>query len=499
MTILDALRHQWRRRWRSATRGRSFLATGLLVLIGGYFGLLFVGLGWLYPTVMGEIAPQTDPLRLLNAYLLHGFIGLTVGRFFLQRSAGSALRPYLSLPIQQGKLVRILQAISAMSLFNLLPVVLLAALWRSTVWPSVSPTGAACWAVGVLLAVAFTEFANGCLRAVWDRNAALVLGGAGGLAGLVAVAQTAGIGVLPSASSWLFEGLGAGEVLPLVVLGAGTAGLAAAAHRALRKRRYAVLERASGWSPSSALPTRLLDGQWSTNPVLSLALLDARLILRNKRPRQMLGAGLPLVGMFGVLFVVQDPPPVNVALFSFLLSGYLGMTYAQFGVAWHGRHFDGLLTRAVSSKRIVQAQVAVFVGLCVAPLVPLLPLIAVFAPTLLVSIGAFFLYNLGVTAPLLLGLGLWARKALTLNESTFFNYQGTSTYHFFAVLPVMGFPIGLVAGLGLDTTLLVVAGVGGLGLVTAPLWMRGLGVLLRRQRHAMAAGFRETTEHPPHA
>ena len=492
MTIFDALRHQWTRRWRSATRGRSFLATGLLVLIGGYFGLLFVGLGWLYPTVMGEIAPQADPLRLLNAYLLHGLVGLTVGRFFLQRSAGSALQPYLSLPIRQGKLVRILQFISALSLFNLLPVVLLTALWGSTVWPSVSPTGAACWAVGALLAVAFTEFANGFLRAVWDRNATFVLGGAGGLAGLVAIGQAVDVNVLSPVSAWLFGGLGAGAVLPLVVLGAGTAGLAVAAHRVLRKRRYAVLERASGWSLSSIVPPRLLDGRWSTNPVLSLALLDARLILRNKRPRQMLGVGAPLVCIFALQFVTLDPPPTNVALFGFVLSGYLGMTYAQFGVAWHGRHFDGLLARAVSTKQIVQAQVAVFAGLCTASLLPVLPLIVAFNPPLLAPIGAFFLYNLGVTAPLLLGLGVWARKALTLNESTFFNYQGTSTHHFFAIVPVMLLPVGLAAGLGLDLTLLVVAGIGVVGIVTAPLWGRGIAALLRRHRYAMAAGFRET-------
>jgi hypothetical protein len=492
VTILDALRHQWRRRWRSATRGRGFLATGLLVLIGGYFALLVLGLGWLYPTVMGEIAPQTDPLRLLNAYLLHGLIGLTVGRFFLQRSAGGALRPYLSLPIRQGKLVRILQFVSALSLFNLLPLVLLAALWGSTVWPFAAPTGAACWALGVLLAVAFTEFANGFLRVVWDRNAALVLGGGGGFGGLIVIAQTVGIDVLSPVSAWLFGELSAGHVLPLGVLIVGTAGMAGAAHRALRRRRYAVLELGAGWNLSSVVPTRGLDGRWSANPALSLALLDARLILRNKRPRQMLGAGLPFVGMFGVLFVVQDPPPVNVALFGFLLSGYLGMTYAQFGAAWHGHHFDGLLARAVPSERIVRAQAAVFAALCAAPLVPLFPLIAAFAPTLLAPTGAFFLYNLGVTAPLLLGMGVWARKALSLNESTFFNYQGTSTYHFLAVVPVMFLPMGLVAGLGLDTTLLVVAGVGVLGIVTASLWMRGIGALLRRQRHAMAAGFRET-------
>ena len=129
MTILDALRHQWTRRWRSATRGKHFLGTALLVLLGGYVGLLFLGLGWLYPTVVGEIAPQVDPLRLLNEHLLYALVGLTVGRFFLQRSAGSALQPYLSLPIRRDKLVRILQVVSALSLFNLLPLVLRAWPW----------------------------------------------------------------------------------------------------------------------------------------------------------------------------------------------------------------------------------------------------------------------------------------------------------------------------------------------------------------------------------
>jgi hypothetical protein len=198
------------------------------------------------------------------------------------------------------------------------------------------------------------------------------------------------------------------------------------------------------------------------------------------------------LGVLGLQFATLDPSPINVTLLGFVRSGYLGLTYVQFGVAWHGRHFDGLLARAVSTKKIVQAQAAVFAGLCTASLLPLLPPVAAFNPPLLLPLGAFFLYNLGVTAPLLLGLGVWARKALTLNESTFFNYQGTSTYHFFAVVPVMLLPMGLAAGLGLNTTLLVVAGVGTLGIVTAPLWMRGIGTLLRRQRHAMAAGFRET-------
>jgi hypothetical protein len=45
--------------------------------------------------------------------------------------------------------------------------------------------------------------------------------------------------------------------------------------------------------------------------------------------------------------------------------------------------------------------------------------------------------------------------------------------------------------MGLSTTLLIAAGLGVLGLLAVPLWTRGLGRLLRGQRHAMATGFRD--------
>lgn len=56
----------------------------------------------------------------------------------------------------------------------------------------------------------------------------------------------------------------------------------------------------------------------------------------------------------------------------------------------------------------------------------------------------------------------------------------------------MGLPIGLVIMFEVSVTLLVSAGLGLVGVCTVPLWTRGLGRVLRGQRHAMAAGFRET-------
>jgi hypothetical protein len=89
-------------------------------------------------------------------------------------------------------------------------------------------------------------------------------------------------------------------------------------------------------------------------------------------------------------------------------------------------------------------------------------------------------------------LGTWARNAIALGQSSFFNHQGTSTYHFVVMFPIMGLPLGLTPWLGVSSILLLAAGLGGLGIAAIPLWTRWIGELLHRQRHAMAAGFRNT-------
>lgn len=490
MTLFDALRHQWRQRVRSPTWGRSLIGALLLVLAAGYFGVLFVALGWFFPEIVAEVAPSREPLPLLNGFLLYGAVGLVPAQFFLQRSAGSDVRPYLNLPIRRARVVRILQVLSSLSLLNLIPILVLAALWGSTVVPEASALGAALWAVGALLLVAATQFLNSLLRAAWDRHAGLMLGVAGLLAVVVAGGYWIRDGVLRAASVWLFGGLAAGRILPLIALFAATGTLTVTAHWTLRHRLYSVLGNTERTHVQASAVLRGQGRGWGR--VASLALLDLKLILRNKRPRQKLGTSLFVIGpLLLVLLLGEEIPPMNVVLFGFLLSGFLGLNYTQFGYAWHGAHYDGLLARAVVPRAPVQAQFVTFVGLCMAPLMLIVPFITAVRPQLLASLGSFFLYNVGVTAPLLLVLGTWSRTALNLDQSTFFNYQGVSTYHFVVVLPIMGLPVGLVMGAGLSTTLLVAAGLGALGLVTVPLWTRGVGGLLWRQRHAMASGFRD--------
>lgn len=492
MFVLEALEHQWKRQWRSVTQVRSVLSSLLLLLVAVYFGLLFVGGGWVYPQIVVEVAPNQDPLRLLNAGLLYGAVGLLVARFFLQRSAGSAVRPYLALPLRRGQLVRTLQVTSALSLFNVLPLVLLAALWTSTVWPKASPLGAACWGIGVLLLVILTQSANSLLRAAWDRSAARVVGASAILAAATTGGELIGFWSLTAASAQLFGGLRAGHLLLLAGLGCATGVTVLAAHWALRTRLYAVWTN-THTEAAVAPSVPELEGIEIQGRTASLVLLGVKLILRNKRPRQMLGVAMPLnLGFLAFLAGQGTVDPYFELLFSFVLSGFLALPYFQFGYAWHGRHFDALLIHTESSHTLVRAHFALFAGLCLCSIFAILPVVIWLVPGILDALAALFLYNLGVCGPFFLLLGTWNRSALALNQTTFFNYQGSSSLQALSIAVLMGLPLGLFFGMGPQPTLWTLTGLGTLGLSTAPLWMSGLGWLLRRQRHAMAAGFRAT-------
>ena len=490
MTLFDALRQQWQRWMRSPTWGRSLIGALVLLLAAGYFGVLFVALGGFFPDIVTEVMPNREPLRLLNGFLLYGAVGLVPARFFLQRSAGSDIKPYLSLPLQRPQVVRILQVLSALSLFNLLPLLILAVLWGSTVLPATSAVGATFWAVGALLLVATTQFLNSLLRAAWDRHAVWILGGAGLLAVLVVGSNWTGGGTLRAASTWVFEGLAAGQMLPLVFLFAGTGTLAVAAHRMLWRRLYSVLGDMEFSRTQSTGGLRGAGRGWGR--IASLSLLDLKLILRNKRPRQVLLGVILVIGFFAYVFLRGKSDPFYTFLFTFLVSGALALPHSRFSYAWHGDHFDALLM-CTPTYLLVSAQYLTFAGLCAISTAGATILLVVLSPSLLVPLFSFSLYHVGVTAPIQLGMGVWTQEAIRLRETTVFNYQGTSTLDFVGIFLAMGFPLILFLWVGQAAAQTAIAGTGAVGLITAPLWMRGLGRLLWSRRHTMVAGFQRSS------
>ena len=486
MTIFDVLRHRWKNRWRSATPEWSLLSTALLVLAGLQFSILLTGVGWFYPQIAKTLVPDRDPLRLLDSFMLYGFGGLAATRFFLQSSVRSTAQPYLSLPIPRSRISKILHATSSLSPLNLFPIVLLSFIWLSTVLPSSSLSESIIWAIGVYSVVFLTHFSNTIFLTLFNLYPLLF---SITIFLLITFFNTK-ILLLQELSEWVFGGLRHGRVPPLIVIGIGTIGSVVSTHQITCTQLYYNI---SEWRLNKSLfPLSifsLLARNVVTNRVVSLVTIDLKLILRNKRPRQMLLAGIPFIGAF-FLLLTSDPPPVNRIIFCFIASSYMGLTYIQYGYAWHGNHYDRLATQAIQPEMLITSLFITFSLLCTLNFLVILPY-SVFIPShFSILLLCFFIYNLGFTSFFSIPITTISRKAIEINTSTIFNYQGTYIFHFSIFLIPLFIPIIIYILYDIKIAYYSITVLGIVGIFTAPLWIRGIGNLLHWQRHSMISGFR---------
>lgn len=485
MTIFDVLHHRWMRGRRSTSGRRSLVTTIILVLAVAYVGGGVIGLGWFYPDIVAEAAPTPDPLRLLNEHLLSGMAGLVAVRFLLQRFDAGEDHALLCLPLRRTTLVRAIQIMLAVSLLNLLPLLSLGALVARTVVPAASPLGIALWTAGTLLVLAMTHFAYVWLRVAWVRRRwFLFIGASAVVLGLVG-ADLLAVAGLREASAWLFGGLQRGSVWPLLVLAAGTVASAGASTAALRRYTY-------DWVDGASRPKRhrrfSLD-VGGRGKLSSLVLLEGLLIFRNRGPREQIffgGAGL----LFFVYMIMRGAiPEFSLVMAPLGLGLLLSVTYGQFVFAWHGKHFDGLLARA-SPGRLVRAALVVVLVLAVGPLALAVPVVAWVDSFFAVPMAAFALYHAGLTVPTVVGASiLWNRNWVNPEQSRL-TFSG-GPIRGVVLMALLSVPPALFAALGgISAVLVGAAGLGGLGVGTAPLWLPRLEAALRRRRHAMLRGFR---------
>ena len=180
---------------------------------------------------------------------------------------------------------------------------------------------------------------------------------------------------------------------------------------------------------------------------------------------------LPVVGLFGTgLHIIQGGPN----LFSY-----------------EGEQLDAIQSRPVSIQDRMQGRwLFLALGALVPFALPLPVMLWTWSPFVIFH-TAFFLYNVGVVAPLMLAASAFNRRPVDANQHSMATSPGTAVVRAVFMLPVLGLPVLLL--FLLDDLVLSLGLIGGLGLLSAaaaPLWRRALVALYRRNRYAMMRGFR---------
>jgi hypothetical protein len=235
-------------------------------------------------------------------------------------------------------------------------------------------------------------------------------------------------------------------------------------------------------------------------PAWREAVFEMRLLLRNLLPRITIFNVLLFAGAIAFIGVLPiEASDLRESALQLYFAGHFGTGGL---VVWHGQNFfsyegrclEGSLARPVSAAHRVAGKLLFLgVGVLVCFLLPLPVLLGAQSPFLVVH-AAIFLYNLGLLAPATLAGATFNRKALAIDKLSF-RQTNISGVRMAIMVPLIGLPlvpIWLFDSIALQFG--SIAGLGGLSMLAWPLWRRGLVALYRRNRHAMARGFRASRE-----
>lgn len=259
---------------------------------------------------------------------------------------------------------------------------------------------------------------------------------------------------------WLIPAVNIGKnllnpLVAIVLLGIALLAAYRLIAQVIEKREVQEKEGKSGWLES--LPVLSFK-----NPVFQL---EWALLVRNKRTRSNLLLGLVSVLVLPFLLDGETEWMIGTLIF-FITTGFFIIQHGVYSLGWEGSYFDFLIAN-ISPKVFIKTRYLFYAGTCI------IGLILASIPTMInglswASLFVLFLYNVGVTIPLVLYRSTLNSTKIVLTENSFMNYNGMMTGPIFVssflvtLLPLFIYGLGQALMGENAIYLLGLIGVGGL-------------------------------------
>lgn len=486
------LKHQWKSEIRSSVWHRNALVNLFLGLSVVYLAGNFLFLGFLLDDILLKIFPRESPLEQLNKYLLYYFFAGFIVRYFFQKLPALDILPYLHLPVKKSSLSLFMLVRSMFGIYNLLGLFLFLPFAFDLVLPYYSTAEFAGWTAGIASTILFANYLLIYIKRVTDVKIKAYLLLIGTFATLVAL-EYFDVFDFSAISGALFDQLFLNPwvcVLPLTLaLGAFALNL-----RYLKGHMYA-----EDLVPAESSSTGTLQTGFLTRFGKEGVLMDTefKLIWRNKRPRSV----LLITGLFLFYGLLIFTNPENEGsyllyiLFAIIIVGMFTLNYGQYLLGWEGSHFDQILTRGVDFKTLYRSKFYLLALVSTVCLVLATPYVY-FGWDILYLLFCTWLFNIGINTCMVMFFGSINPKKIELGKSTVFNWQGVGAAQFLLGLPVILLPVlifSLFSWLISPMAGITALGVAGfLGLLMAPLFINGLAAFMKKRRHEIADGFRNS-------
>jgi hypothetical protein len=479
------LKLEWKKYFRS-----SYWQKGIaLKIIMGFFALymmvsfLALGIGSFF--LIRKTMPDSDPLQVINSYLLFAIIGDLIFRYLMQKLPVMDVKPLLVLPIKKNKLVNYVLGKSMFSAFNIFSLFFYIPFAIVLIIENYSTAGALGWLLTMIFLTQCANFLNFIINknnvAFWTLAVLLV--------GTIAL-QYFNIYDITIHSQAIFDGIFANPIfvlVPVVLLAA----LYNINQRILKQQLY--LDDAVKVKIKEA---NTADLSWANRfgEMAPFIKNEIRLIWRNKRIKTVFLMSFAFV-LYGLVFfpqkTYQDMPGFLIFASLFVTGGFV-LNYGQFIPAWESAYYKMLMTQNLSYRKYLETKWFLMSIMTTVLFVLATPYIY-FGLEIYLMIAAGALFNIGFNTLVLLYAGSFNRKQIDLNASGFGNTQGTSAKQFIVIIPVMLVPVGLFYAFslpfGLKAGIAAIAGFGIIGLVAKNYFMNIIAKKYIKEKYAAILAF----------
>jgi hypothetical protein len=481
----------WREMVRSANLQKNIATKGVLLFLILYFSLVALAMGFNLHQYLEETFPDQSLVTAFNA-LIFVYIGFEfVLRIMVQALPTMGFQPFLILPVQRKRIARYMLNKSMLHFFNLLPLLLLIPFTFKAAIKELNTVSLVAWLVSLYLMVMVNHFLAIYIKWRTNESTAAFYGFLALAAGVFSIDYFEVFDITGTFGRF-FDLVIAHPALVLVfpVLLVVLYFL----NRAYLLNRFFIDELSQKKSRESTHDFSWLHQIGNYGKMLSL---EVKMITRNRRPRNSAVMSV-LFLLYGLLLYKGNNGQVPEFMYVFggmFMTGIFGMTYGQFFPAWHSRYYSFLMAQNVQMKQMLQS--AFFLIAATNVVFYLLSLGYMFiSPKVLYIHLVVMLYNIGVNSFVIFALGLTSRKAIDLDRSGLFTYQGMGASQWLIAFPILFGPLavyGLIyLILGTTGAYLVLGLIGMLGILFHPKLIAFFSREYRKRKHKMLAAYKAT-------
>ncbi|MDW5289021.1 DUF5687 family protein [Formosa sp. PL04] len=426
---------EWKQFSRAAYFKKGIFIKIILAIVVLYFSVIAVALGAGIYYILEKQMPDSDPLVVVNNFLIYWFLFDIVFRFFMQQLPVINVKPLMLLPVKRSKVIHFLLGKTVLSFFNILPLLMFVPFVVVLIINGYPVGHVLLWLLGIIcitLSINFTNFLinknNIVFYAVVSVLAVLI-----GLEyyGVYRISEPIGLALNAMYTHMYLV------VIPFLAC----VGLYILNFKYIRSGFY--LDNVVSKKVKEVQTTDLswFDRFGTMGPFLKN---DIKLIWRNKRPKQVLMMAFMFL-FYGVIFFTnksyEETPAILAFAAMFVTGGFL-ISFGQLIPSWDSEYYKLLMSQNIQYKTYLESKwyllsVAVLISFVLST-----PYLYFGWKTYgMIAAGASF--NIGLNSYITLFGGALNRTPVELNvkAKAFSNMQGFNPTQMLIAIPKLVLPM----------------------------------------------------------